>query len=602
MSTNSTRLSTDRKRFSGASFRPAALLFVLLLLIVSALFGCGGAEQPEETRAPTPVPKYSFAEGGLTDYAIVRGDDASDAVVKAAAALRKALSEKTGAQFKLYDEFSYARAPEPHAIVVGALGKNAAEAGIISELSDGLLINDYLITAKAGELFFLGGSDNAVREAVEWFIANLPLTEDGDLILESGYAAKFTDSYRLPDVNFAGETIRNLSIVYGPSDSAKKLAGELKTLLGEECGINASLVSEQNYSSGQAIFVGTAKYSQQNVDYNPNAEFRISSPDGNLVFSVAGPRTCDSAYKAFENLLKADADFAASPDLSTVRLAGDVTDGREYRLIGRSEGTFVRVLHSNVLISSDKFTDSERAELLADTYKCYAPDVVTLNEFIYNRGITNAISSRLAGLYTAVEAPYIKLYPDPANPDAAMSARRYATPVLYRNDSGLTLIDSGFSYLSDMISYHGWSYAVFEKDGSRFCVFSAHFSDNRDSGVWHDRFAREVLNAVSLVREKHGAELPVVIAGDFYFWPGSLPYSTFIAAGYKDAATTAEKAYSDGIGTFHTVGEGSTGGAIEDLIFYSSGLRALAHRVVVDKYTVNGSDHYPVVADFALGG
>ncbi|MBP5269856.1 MAG: hypothetical protein ILO42_02730 [Clostridia bacterium] len=514
---------------------------MLLLWLTLLLCSCGGEKPEETTEAPLPAVKYAFASNGETDYAVVRGDGASDTVVRAAAALRKALSEKTGAGFRLYDEFSYASSPEPHAIVVGTLSDSAPEAGIIEELQRALLLHDYVIAVRAGELFILGGSDAALAEGVAWFSENMPLSPEGDLVLESGYTAAFRDEYRLAGANIAGDGLAGIRIVRGTTAAAGSLASRLSALLGSQCGVGAAVVSESAYTGGRAIFVGSARYyGADEAGFNPNAGFKIFETDGNIVFTASGPRACDSAYDCFAEYISSDA-FAASPDLAGLSLSGDVTDGREYRMIARTEETDIRVLQSNVLISSAVESDETRAELLADTYLCYAPDVITLNEYIYARGITKAIAPYLKKDYETVEAPYVALYPDPSDADANLLARHYATPILYRKDSGLTLLDSGFSYLSDMISYHGWSYAVFEKNGMKICVFAAHFSDNRDaSGKWRDEFAKEVLIEAAAVSEKFGGNLPTVLAGDWYFWKGVLPYETVVSAGYADAGVPAD--------------------------------------------------------------
>ena len=578
--------------------RPIARIIGAFLLALIALFAfqsCSGEKGDEtETQTPPAEKTFSFAAGGVTDYAVVRGDSASDSVIKSAAKLRKALSEATGAEFRLYDEFSYARAPEPHAIVVGKLGDSAAEAGIIAELTGGMRVGDYVIAVRGGELFLLGGSDAAVAEAVDWFTENLPLT-GADLILSSAYTAKYEAEYPLSSLTICGEEVGEFRIVRCGTEASARLASKIRDLITEKCGYRLEIVDAAKFGGGRAILAGSIEDSTlKNM-----SEFIISDVDGNIRIVSGGIRTGDCAVKALSDYLSSES-VVSSQKIETLSLSGSASEGKTFRMIERSEGTDVRVMQSNVLISSEKYSDADRASFLADTYLCYAPDVITLNEYIYNRGITNAVAQRVKDYYVTVEAPYVGRYPDPENPDANLAAKRYATPVLYRKDSGLTLIDSGFSYLSDMISYHGWSYALFEKSGRKVCVFSVHFSDNRTDGtVWQDIFAKEILDAVSKVRAKHG-DVSFILAGDWYFWPGVLPYKTIISNGFSDAAEHALHQYSTGVGTFHTVGEGSTGGANEDLIFYSSGLAPLGHRIVVDEYTVKGSDHYPVVADFAF--
>lgn len=288
--------------------------------------------------------------------------------------------------------------------------------------------------------------------------------------------------------------------------------------------------------------------------------------------------------------------------------------------LARAAGTDLRVMHSNVLGTIDSaraaiISERGRAELLADTYRAYAPDVITFNEMNADRPdarITPHVKELLSDDYIFVNAAYLALYPDLPNQssvDVRVVQRTYAFPIAYRRDAGLTLIDAGFSYFNgEMVSYHGCSWAVFERtDGNRFLVASAHLPKNvelNESGneVASDKWARQVMEIVNVARARYG-NLPLILNADWYFAQNAwaVAYNYMIAQGLEDASETALAKHSVGMGTFHEFGVEQTGRIEEDIVFVTSTyVKPLAHKVIVDYYTNNSSDHYPVLADLQL--
>lgn len=105
------------------------------------------------------------------------------------------------------------------------------------------------------------------------------------------------------------------------------------------------------------------------------------------------------------------------------------------------------------------------------------------------------------------------------------------------------------------------------------------------------------MKVINTVRSEYG-NLPVAANGDWFFWQNTAPYNYLIESGFADASETALKRHSDSIGTYHTIGVGETQRVEEDICFINpEWFTALAHKNLVDFYTVNGSDHYPVLVD-----
>ena len=583
------------------SFRKTTFLLAAAALIF-CLFACsdGPGEEIKTEVTTASEERITLASGGVTAYAVVRGDNASNAVVSAAAGLRKKLEASTGIKFRLYDEYMFSVSPEDQAIIVGRLGAKNALFGTAEELAGGLLYDDYVIAMRDGTLFIEGGSDKACAAAVEWFAQNCLTDGMTELSLASDFTARYRSSYPLEGLRISGSDPAEYSIVYkNGSYYSEQAAVRLRDILLKYTGRSLSIITDSKPQAAREIVIGNTRRTPDKTVTGDRYE--LLRTETGLLIEAGGPMAYEVALDSLESTLEAAVKSGTAPDLSGLKLSGSAADKDSKRMILRSEGTDIRVMQSNVLISSTVNTDERRAELLADTYLTYAPDVITLNEYLYNRGITKALAPLVAGEYETVEHAYRAINPDPAEPDDNLKNRRCGFPVLYRKNSGITLVGSGFSYLSDMISYHGYAWAVFDKNGKRFCVFSVHFSDNRDaSGQWRTVFSEEVYKETEYVKSIYG-DIPFILSGDWYFWKGVSPYNYFTSRGFFDCSQSETGNFSTAIGTFHTVGEGSTGGVIEDLIFITkNSLTVKGYKVPVNRYTVNASDHYPVVADIAF--
>ena len=275
----------------------------------------------------------------------------------------------------------------------------------------------------------------------------------------------------------------------------------------------------------------------------------------------------------------------------------------------RPEETDLRVMQSNVK-DDGLNNDPIRADLLFRTYIAYAPDVITFNELNprdskAEGNIPLRLKQLLEPYYTILDgAEYLPIFSEPEKPDFRVAQRKFGFPVAYRKNAGLTLIDSAFSYHTRMEYFHGTAWAVLEKNGFRFLVAANHLAENvtvdengvkTTSTVW----VEQVMQVLRAAKDRHG-ELPMILNGDWYFARNLRAdvYQYMLAQGLNDTSQSALVKCSEGIGTFHNLGEAQTNWAHEDIIFASTGaFRALRHEVVVNDDTIRGSDHYPVVAD-----
>lgn len=601
------------KKKSFYSKRLLAFSLLLLCLVVSALT-ISGCKKKEENETPVTVDPITVFANGSSGYTIVRADKASNEVVMASADLRIAFSERVGIDMPLRDEYEYGRGEQTPTIVVG---KTSDEVSV--RLSSEIRYDDYLIHVENGNLYLIGGSDGATVNAVNYFIKTYLLQGTDSLSLEGNLDMRYTKEYAIRDLSIAGEPISSYRIVYDNDlFYSKQRANDLNALLIEKCGVNLEVVPDTADEYQFEILVGETNRLQSAAIVDsfdaPNVYYRATVVDNKLVLVNQGVRTGEVILEQIEKYFDTLTADACNITASSLNISGDIKSSTDKKAMERAEGTDLRILQNNVLRAVYKgeyeteFTEQQRAELLADTYLMYLPDVIILNEMINGCELPGVLRNLLSDYYEFADATYLELFDDPASGSGQhyenLKNRKYATPIAFRKNSGLKEIESGFSYLSNMISYHGVSWTVFEtSEGNRFLAVSAHLSNNRnEDNEWITTYAEDALRIVNIARNKYG-DLPVVMGGDFFFWQNDkcLPYNYMIDAGYTDASESAQIKHSIGIGTFHDLGVGSQDRSEEDLIFINSEwFTALSHKVLISYGTVNASDHYPVLVDLCF--
>ncbi len=573
-------------------------LYILTIFCLSMILLVGCGEKKDDPVAP--IEPILLASGGTTEYVILRGNDASKAVLTAASSLWETFNEKTGANIDLCDEFRYEEKGKPSAIVVGITSDE-----ISGSLKSDLRSEDFVIRAEGKNLYLVGGSDEATVNAVNWFIENY-LNESVDTLQLAGdFEMRHDNDYAVHSLSIAGTDVSAYRIVYDADlYYSKACAVNLRDLIVKTCGVRLQMIPDTEPVAEYEILVGSTDREQSVAAIDsfaePHRNWSVSVSGAKLVVANKGVRAGDEAVKAFEKWLgkldQKECDLTAS----SIALSGDVLS-TDKRAIPRSDGTDIRVMQSNVEGTlGDKangYTNQQRAELLVDTYLVYEPDVITFNELYIttNRELVVNLKRLLAPYYEFVDAEWLGLYSD-------SEATSYGQPIAYRKDAGLTVLDAGFNYLSDLVDYHGASWAVFEtEEGNRFLTVAAHLSKNEDSnGNESAQWVENVLEIVELAKVKYG-QLPIVMGGDWFFAQGnyySTAYNAVIANGYEDVSETAVQKHSAGKGTSHDIGVGTQNGAEIDIFFITpEWFNALSHKIVIDFYTVNSSDHYPVVAD-----
>ena len=193
-------------------------LLLACLLCLGTLFGCAqpGDETdniPDDNSSQegesneTPAAQIALVEGGTPRYAIVRSDltESSSTETKLSMQIKKALQAVTGVEFTLYTDWegkdSNADMVE---ILVGKTNRAESESAMAALQGE----DDYLIRADGNKIVIVANHDEALAEAVNYFLATYIgwRAEDDFTAAESitldaalSYSATWVDPDIVPD-------------------------------------------------------------------------------------------------------------------------------------------------------------------------------------------------------------------------------------------------------------------------------------------------------------------------------------------------------------------------------------------------------------------
>ena len=279
------------------------VFLILLFLILVCSFAACGKKTAETTTAPVVVPDLQIIANGITQYAIVRGDKASDSVISAASKLYTTFYETCGVEIALYDEYMFSMAPEEKIIVVGTI-----EDEVCKSLYESLLSYDYVIHAEKGNLYILGGSDSATAEAVDYFIDNYLKEGASDLSIKGNLHLVANFEYELPALSIAGTPIKNYVIVYDSALAYSKIrAQDIRNYINEKSGRNLKIAADTaTQESEYEILVGVTNREESRraaaAFAAPNVFYRLGISGTKLLFTNDGVRTGETALRDFERL------------------------------------------------------------------------------------------------------------------------------------------------------------------------------------------------------------------------------------------------------------------------------------------------------------
>ena len=232
---------------------------VLALLILSVtLVGCKKSEGEGEGEQTGAQKEVFISSDEITEYTVIRADDADEETTSAASKLYLELKKRFGDKITFTTDFAKSESDIPtdtKEILVGLT--NRAE-------SVGVRYLDFGIGYKNDRIIVNGGSAVAVSEAVDYFIANC--ISDNGVTVPTSYSTEKT--YPMDNLRVDGELLKNFSV--------KQVEGELddtlRAYLGEQVGIYS-----KSPTGNEIILKTDSKYGVTELD--------IYMEDGNLILA-----------------------------------------------------------------------------------------------------------------------------------------------------------------------------------------------------------------------------------------------------------------------------------------------------------------------------
>ncbi len=534
-----------------------------------------------------------YDESGNLRFAIVRGSISGSTRDAIFSLIDTYMASGTEVQY--YDEYDYAKSEYEMAIYVGLLEGDTEQASFMRSLRDSLHYDDFVIKAYKGDIYILGGGDDSTAAAVGYFAEQWATQRTLSAEL---YYSQCQNNCDLPNMTIDGISVGKFVIVYdNDSYYSKELAANVQEFLYRKTGYMLDVTGDKAKQSEHEILVGctnraesssaTEKYSEPNVNYT------LKTDNGKLVLANEGYRTGNAVYRALMSemqSLTADNCDLKLDKTQNIRKASDAQMGE------RAIGTDIRLMEYNVCwllaeTNTNGFTDAQRAELITDTILLYSPDIIDFNEFKFDSAINNLLRGLLNKYYD---------FPTIVNPNAGMNELKegkLATVIALKKSSALKVTASGVEQIAKNDYFHTASWVLVQtSDGHRFINVNVHFLENKENGEYTTKYSQVVTELVSKLKSEYG-DVPIMMAGDWYFWKGIPPYSHIINNGFADASETAQNKYSPSHGSINHMYDGTAGTELDIVFITANSIQALAHKIPLDYATHNGSDHFPVIVD-----
>ena len=231
-------------------------LAAMAALVLLAFASCGGNDVSAGLQGGSGE-KISVIADGATDYIIVRSDTAGESEVKCATALRRGLTDQTGVTLSIETDWVGKGASVPQGtkeILVG--GTNRPESDAAMQVLSNRVNNgrDYAIVVKNGRIAIVGGSDEALLQAVEYFLANY-VSKDGCEIADN---ENYFYEHEYPNVKIAGNDLFLYHIVYQENGSyLNRLAAvALSECIEREIGYSLPVQPDSEPETEYEILIG----------------------------------------------------------------------------------------------------------------------------------------------------------------------------------------------------------------------------------------------------------------------------------------------------------------------------------------------------------
>lgn len=598
------------------------LLMLLLFALLVPLFACGEpgsgpsgippAESGEMTEGGTESTTVTETEAQTepsyeitlsTAYKIVYPEEPSSEIFLAANGLADALFSATGEFYEIGSDLvlnipGYEKSE--YEILIGNCDRDETR-----KAASSLRAGDQLIAVIDHQIVILGGSDVLTAEAVSFFTDQLLKGEP----LPSGVLYRKDGTYRLDTVSVNGVDIREFRIVYrkGTNSPYYDVAMALRELIRDYCGYTLSVVDSGEAETRYEFLIGDcarASVGALSADTAFTCAMKaISDENGcKIAFDAPNDYTIGRALEGwFSQYFDADASGSYHASIVYAETLQAVTPGKPL-----TEGATMRVMSNNIL-SADQI--ETRAPLLVEIYLEYLPDIIGFQEFPPEA--STLIYQKLSEFYAI------------ADENIGTSSTSSRTPIFYRKDLYRVIEAETFYYDSRWPKTHtktlAWAVLESKATGERFAVLNTHYaivSDSYDTlgyygkkytngveGVqWRNDNSRQVLETLQMIREKHGAEIPVIFMGDLNCNVDSEALR-MVDTELDNAISCATVSKSTGTASSHAIGKApsTTSLPIDHIYVTSEYIDVYTHLILTGGENVlKSSDHCPVICEITL--
>lgn len=308
--------------------------FVLAFLMIFALVACNGegdettaAENIDTTEEITEKAEVSFEFTAdiLKDYIIRRPEKVKDesivATIEAAKTLRDTINSTFGLSLELQDDWYKAAEGLPETAKEILVGKtNRVEtANALAKIR----AKDYVIAFENDRIVITGGTDAAVKEAVEYFIANYIDAENKKFTLNENHLEIVGHQYYIGSISINGTSINEYKIVYSKSSDLVTYftAVALSNYLYDNAGIKLEVIDDSKAATEYEILVGATNRPESNIGIDLGTDKYSLSINGKKIVLAGDHRMVAGAAGALVDLFKADGKAVDVTTLATAPAA-----------------------------------------------------------------------------------------------------------------------------------------------------------------------------------------------------------------------------------------------------------------------------------------
>ena len=587
------------------------VLAISLLLLGLVFVSCGETVDP-----PTPVENIQLFKDGVSEYVIIHPEDnVSDDLMSEINKLNTAISNMAGKTLDVKGDLlneDFGIKESPYEIVIGDCNRS-----VVEDLKSSLRTNDYVIKVVGTKIVILGGSEESTANAVATFKRKcIQSNETSTLVIAGDYVWNYDGDYLINELKLNGNIITDYTIVYEGANylpAAERLNGKIKEVAGASLTVKTAL---KGRNDEHRIIFGDCKIGISDGVTTDNGSYRLLS-DGNDICIVAY-----SAMQADDAVIDFIEKYIPSEKKETLNI--EFSKGTDLNVsfeVGKTLKVLTQNLWENGHNDDVKCQMITRHEYLKEIFDQKRPDVICFQETSRDKGNPNNKGKSIYDYMYADLTPLYSVVCETRNDDN----RGSFTPIFYRADL-YKVIDSGcyrFNDRYDDSNNKSLSWVVFESkiDGKKFGVINCHFAlfldkyngtfgyeNETDDGLgetWRQGNAQQVIDRYLEMRAEFGADLPVIMTGDFNANPNHESYK--MLANYEnfaDSRLVSTGPSNNEYCTWHYWGQLPTKTEVKTLklldhMFVTKDvITVLSHEIVINGNSIKASDHCPVVCEF----